>query len=37
MPPQAEKVKVDGTLKKKKFSGFSEEELYIEAASVDLE
>jgi hypothetical protein len=37
MPPQAEKVRVDGTLKRKKFSGMPEAELYVEAASVDLE
>ncbi|MEJ2111150.1 MAG: hypothetical protein P8Z37_14810 [Acidobacteriota bacterium] len=37
MPPQAEKIRVEGTLGKKKFSGMAEEQLYIEATSVSLE
>ena len=37
MPPQAEKIRVEGIVKKKKFSGIPEEQLYIEAKSVTLE
>lgn len=37
MPPQAEKIKVEGTLKKKKFTAMPEEQIYIEATVVDLE
>jgi hypothetical protein len=37
MPPQGEKVRVDGTLKKKKFTAMPDEVLYIEATKVSLE
>lgn len=36
MPPQAEKIRVEGTLKKKKFMTLPEEQIYIEATVVDL-
>ena len=37
MPPQAEKIRVEGTLSRKKFTGMTEEQLYIKATSVSLE
>lgn len=37
MPPQAEKIRVEGTLKKKKFMTMPDEQLYIEATVVDLD
>lgn len=37
MPPQAELVRVEGTLKRKKFTAMPEEEFYIEATKVALE
>jgi hypothetical protein len=37
MPPQAEKIRVEGTLKKKKFTAMPDEQMYIEATVVDLE
>ena len=37
MPPQGVKIRVTGALQKKKFTGMSEEQLYIEATSVNME
>lgn len=37
MPPQGEKIRVGGKLGRKKFSGISKEQLYIDATSVSLE
>jgi predicted nucleic acid-binding Zn ribbon protein len=37
MPPQAEKIKVEGTLQKKKFTGMMEEQLCIVATDVSLQ
>jgi len=37
MPPQAEKIRVEGILKRKQFTTMPDEELYIEATSVSLE
>lgn len=37
LPPQGEKVRVDGTLKKKQFTAMPDEVLYIEATKVSLE
>jgi hypothetical protein len=37
MPPQGQKIRVKGTLKRDKFTGILEEQLYIEAVKVSLE
>ena len=37
MPPQAEKIRVEGTLRKKKFTALPDEQVYIEATVVDLQ
>lgn len=37
MPPQTEKIKVDGTLEMKKFTGMTEEQLCIVATDVSLQ
>ena len=37
MPPQGMKVRVDGTLKRQKFTAIPEEQLYIEAIKFSLE
>jgi hypothetical protein len=37
MPPQGQKIRVNGTLKRQKFTGIPEEQLYIEAVDVSLE
>ena len=37
MPPQAEKIRVEGTVKRKKFMTIPDEQLYIEATVVDLQ
>ncbi len=37
MPPRAEKIRVEGVLKRKKFTAIPEEQLYIDATSVVLE
>jgi hypothetical protein len=37
MPPQGLKVRVTGTLQKKKFTGIPTDQLYIEATTVDME
>ena len=36
MPPQGEKIQVEGTLERKKFTSIPEEQLYINATSVSL-